>query len=300
MSQVRILPSPPVQHCPIVALESTLITHGFAYPDNLHIALELEHVVRENSAQPATIAILDGKVRVGLTEAEIRLLAQAQNVRKCSTRDLGYVLGLGGHGSTTVAATIFLAARHNIRVMATGGIGGVHRGHPFDVSADLTELARTPITVVCAGPKALLDLELTLEHLETLGVPVIGYQTDTLPAFFARSSRLPVDVRVDTPEEVARIVRARREHALPGGELVCVPIPEAEALPEDVAEAAIAEAQRRADAAGVRGAAATPFMLAEIARLTNGASVRANMALLRNNARVAAQIAHALHALPAL
>lgn len=285
---------------PIVALESTLITHGFAYPDNVHIALEMERIVRAHGAQPATIAVLKGQVRVGLSEAEIRALAQTPNVRKCSTRDLGIVLGRGETGSTTVAATIFLAAQHGIHVMATGGIGGVHRGHPFDVSADLTELARTPVTVVCAGPKALLDLALTLEHLETLGVPVIGYQTDTLPAFFARSSGLPVDVRVDTPEDVARIVRARRALGVPGGELVCVPVPEEAALPAEVAEAAIAEAQRRADDAGVRGAAATPFLLAEIARLTEGASVRANMALLRNNARVAAAIARALHTIPTL
>jgi len=285
---------------PVVALESTLITHGFAYPDNVHIALEMERIVRAHGAQPATIAILNGQVRVGLSEDEIRALAQAPNVRKCSTRDLGIVLGRGETGSTTVAATIFLAAKHGIHVMATGGIGGVHRGHPFDVSADLTELARTPVTVVCAGPKALLDLALTLEHLETLGVPVIGYQTDTLPAFFARSSGLPVDARVDTPEDVARIVRARRALGAPGGELVCVPVPEEAALPAEVAEAAIAEAQRRADAAGIRGAAATPFMLAEIARLTEGASVRANMALLRNNARVAAAIARALHTLPTI
>ncbi|MDW8352268.1 MAG: pseudouridine-5'-phosphate glycosidase [Anaerolineae bacterium] len=279
---------------PVVALESTLITHGFAYPHNLQVAREIEQAVRDAGAQPATIAVLDGQVRVGLSDDEIAALAKSRDARKCSLRDLGIVVGMGLTGSTTVAATMFIAARHGIGVFATGGIGGVHRGHPFDVSADLTELGRTPVTVVCAGAKALLDLPLTFEHLETLGVPVIGYQTDEIPAFYSRRSGLRADICVETPQEVARIVRARRALGLPGGELVCVPVPREAELPAEVAEAAIVEAQRRADEAGVRGPEATPFMLDQIAKLTGGASVRANIALLVNNARVAAHIARAM------
>ncbi|BCX03122.1 MAG: pseudouridine-5'-phosphate glycosidase [Candidatus Roseilinea sp.] len=279
---------------PRVALESTLITHGFAYPRNLQVAREIEQAVRDAGAQPVTIAVIRGEVRIGLRDDEIEALAKSREARKCSLRDLGIVVGMGLDGSTTVAATMFLAARHGIGVFATGGIGGVHRGHPFDVSADLTELGRTPVTVVCAGAKALLDLPLTFEHLETLGVPVIGYQTDEIPAFYARRSGLRADICAETPHDVARIVRARRALGLLGGELVCVPVPREAELPFEVAEAAIVEAQRRADEAGIHGPAATPFMLDQIAKLTNGASVRANIALLINNARVAAEIAKAL------
>jgi pseudouridine-5'-phosphate glycosidase len=279
---------------PIVALESTLITHGMAYPRNVQIARQMEQAVRDGGAQPATIAVLGGQVKIGLTDDEIETLGKSKDARKCSVRDLGIVIGIGLDGSTTVAATMFLAAKHGIGVFATGGIGGVHRGHPFDVSADLTELARTPVTVVCAGAKALLDLPLTFEHLETLGVPVIGYQTDDIPAFYSRSSGLRADACAETPQHVARIVRARREMGLPGGELVCVPVPKADELPRDTAEAAIEQAQRLADEQGIHGAASTPFLLDQIAKLTQGASVRANMALLVNNARVAASIALAL------
>ncbi|PJF48864.1 MAG: pseudouridine-5-phosphate glycosidase [Candidatus Thermofonsia Clade 3 bacterium] len=279
---------------PIVALESTLITHGFAYPRNFQVAQEIEQAVRDAGAQPATIAVLNGQVKIGLSDDELEALAKSRNARKCSVRDLGIVIGLGLDGSTTVAATMFLAARHGIGVFATGGIGGVHRGHPFDVSADLIELSRTPVTVVCAGAKALLDLPLTFEHLETLGVPVIGYQTDEIPAFYSRRSGLRADICAETPQDVARIVRARRALGLPGGELVCAPVPREAELPREVAEEAIIEAQRRADAAGIHGPAATPFMLDQIAKLTGGASVRANVALLINNARIAAHIARAM------
>jgi pseudouridine-5'-phosphate glycosidase len=280
---------------PVVALESTLITHGLTYPRNVQIARQMEQAVRDGGAQPATIAVLGGRVTIGLTDDEIEALGRNKAARKCSVRDLGIAIGLELDGSTTVAATMFLAARHGISVFATGGIGGVHRGHPFDVSADLTELAHTPVTVVCAGAKALLDLPLTFEHLETLGVPVIGYQTEDIPAFYSRSSGLCADVRVETPHDVARIVRARRELGLPAGELVCVPVPNADELPRDIAEHAIEQAQRLADRRGIRGAASTPFLLDQIANMTEGASVRANMALLVNNARVAAEIAVALH-----
>jgi pseudouridine-5'-phosphate glycosidase len=282
----------------IVALESTLITHGFAPPQNLDVARDMEQAVRAAGAKPATIAVIQGQVKVGLSADELAYLAKAGNVRKCSTRDLGIVIGLGLDGSTTVAATIFLAAKHGIQVLATGGIGGVHRGHPFDVSADLTELSRTPVTVVCAGAKALLDLPLTFERLETLGVPVIGYGSDEIPAFFSRHSGLKADFRADNPQDVVRIVRARRALKLLGGELICVPPPAEAELPADAAEAAIAEAQRRADAQGIHGPEATPFLLQQIAELTNGASVRANIALLLNNARVAAEIARALAGSP--
>ncbi len=279
---------------PRVALESTVMTHGLAYPDNLRTAQSMERSVREGGADPATIAIIGGAIKIGLTAAELDYLATTKGARKCSVRDIGIVVGLGGDGATTVAATMFLAARAGIGVFATGGIGGVHRGHPFDVSADLTELARTPVTVVCAGAKALLDLPLTFEHLETLGVPVIGFGTDEIPAFYSRRSGLKADARAETAEDVARIIHARRALGLPGGELVCVPVPEADELANDVAEAAIIQAQAEADAQGIHGAAATPFMLGRIAVLTGGASVRANTALLANNARAAAQIARAL------
>ena len=279
---------------PRVALESTVITHGLAYPANLRTAQDMERSVREGGAEPATIAIISGAIKIGLTAAELEHLATTKGARKCSVRDIGIVVGLGGDGATTVAATMFLAARAGIGVFATGGIGGVHRGHPFDVSADLTELSRTPVTVVCAGAKALLDLPLTFEHLETLGVPVIAFGTDEIPAFYSRRSGLRADVRADTSEQVARIISARRALGLPGGELVCVPVPEADELANDIAEAAIVQAQAEADAQGIHGAAATPFMLGRIAVLTHGASVRANTALLANNARVAAQIARVL------
>lgn len=283
------------KHEPIVALESTVITHGLAYPANKQTALDMEQMIHQAGAHPATIAVLGGRITVGLAESQIEHLARAsKTARKCSVRDLGIVAGLGLDGGTTVAATMFVAAKAGIAVFATGGIGGVHRGHPFDVSADLTELGRTPVTVVCAGAKALLDLPLTFEHLETQGVPVIGFGTDEIPAFYSRRSGLKADVRVETAEEVAKIVRARRKLGLPGGELVCVPVPEAFELSSDIAEQAIIEAQRLADARGVHGSASTPFLLEQIATLTHGASVRANTALLVNNAKVAAEIARAL------
>ena len=278
----------------VVALESTLITHGLAYPDNLATARAIQAAAREAGAVPATIAILHGQLTVGLDDAQLEYLATAKNVRKCSRRDLGIVVAQELDGATTVAGTMIVAAMAGIGVFATGGIGGVHRGHPFDISADLEELSRTPVTVVCAGAKSLLDLPLTMEQLETRGVPVIGYGTDELPAFYSRSSGLPVDARADTPEQVAAIVRARRALGLHGGELVAVPVPAADELSRAEAEAAIAQATQLADESGVTGAAVTPFILAKIAELTNGRSKRANVALLLNNARVAAHIAQAL------
>jgi pseudouridylate synthase len=279
---------------PVVALESTLITHGMPYPDNLTIAREIEASVRMTGAVPATIAVLGGRITVGLEGEELEYLASAQGVRKCSRRDLATVIALGLDGATTVAGTMIVAAMAGIRVFATGGIGGVHRGHPFDISADLAELERTSVTVVCAGAKSLLDLPLTLEQLETRGVPVIGYGTDELPAFYSRSSGLPVDIRADTPEQVAAIVRSRRTLGLSGAELVTVPVPTDDELPREIAEAAILQATEMADAAHIAGAALTPFILGKVAELTEGRSKKANAALLLNNAQVAARIARAL------
>jgi pseudouridine-5'-phosphate glycosidase len=281
---------------PVVALESTLITHGLAYPTNLEVAQAMEAAIREEGAVPATIAILGGQITVGLADDELEYLSTRprQAVRKCSRRDLPIAVGRSEDAATTVAGTMVVAHKAGIEVFATGGIGGVHRGHPFDVSADLVELGRTPVTVVCSGAKAILDLPLTLEVLETQGVPVVGYGTDTLPAFYSRSSGLPVDVRVEGPEEVAAIVRARRALGLTHATLVTVPVPAEEALPPEEAEAAIEEAIRQADAAGIAGKALTPFVLARVVELTAGRSQRANVALLVNNARVAARIARAL------
>jgi pseudouridine-5'-phosphate glycosidase len=281
---------------PVVALESTLITHGFPYPANVETALAMEAAIRAEGAIPATIAVLHGKIKLGLVREEIEMLAGLgqSGVRKCSRRDLPIVVGLGQHGATTVAGTMIAAHMAGIKVFATGGIGGVHRGHPQDVSADLIELGRTPITVVCAGAKSILDLPLTLEVLETQGVPVIGYGTDELPAFYSRSSGLPVDQRVDTPHAAAAIAAARDRLGLTHGVLVTVPVPEDQELPRDEAERAIEEATRLADEAGITGKDVTPFVLGKVLELTGGRSQAANIAALVNNARVAALIAQAL------
>jgi pseudouridine-5'-phosphate glycosidase len=279
---------------PVVALESALITHGFAPPANLEIARRMEAAVRQEGAQPATIAVLAGEVRVGLADEELVRLASDRAARKVSLRDLPLVLAQGMNGGTTVAATIHLAHRAGVRVFATGGIGGVHRGHPEDVSADLPVLASTPLVVVCAGAKAILDLPRTLEYLETHGVPVIGYGTDEFPAFYSCRSGLTVDARVETPEQVAQMAQARAVLGLPAALLVCVPVPEAGELPAGEAEAAIARAVEEAEATGVGGKALTPFLLARLVELTGGRARRANEALLLNNARVAARIAQAL------
>jgi pseudouridine-5'-phosphate glycosidase len=254
----------------------------------------MQAAVREEGALAATVAVLEGEARVGLTGDELTQLASDRAARKVSLRDLPIVLAQGGSGGTTVAATMHLAHRAGIRVFATGGIGGVHRGHPEDVSADLPALASIPIIVVCAGAKAILDLPRTLEYLETHGVPVIGYGTEEFPAFYSRHSGLGVDTRVETPEEVAQMAQARTELGLPTALLVCVPVPEADELPACEAETAIAQAVGEADAAGVSGKALTPFLLARLVELTGGRARRANEALLLNNARVAARIARAL------
>lgn len=279
---------------PVVALESTLITHGLPHPDNVNTALSMEKAVRAGGATPATIAVINGEICVGLSEFEIEQLAQAENVRKCSRRDLAIAVARGETAATTVAGTMIIAAMAGIRVFATGGIGGVHRGHPFDVSADLIELGRTPVAVVSSGAKSILDLPLTMEVLETQGVPIIGYQTDTLPAFYARSSGLPVDVRIETPEEAAAIIKSAGRLGMTHGILIGVPVPAADELDSTVAEQAIAQATIEAEAQGITGKKVTPFILARVAELTDGKSRRANTSFLVNNSRIAGEIASAL------
>jgi pseudouridine-5'-phosphate glycosidase len=278
----------------VVALESTLITHGFPWPDNIEVACNIETAVREQGAAPATIAILQGQITVGLTLEQLEYLAKATHVRKCSRRDLALAVARKEDGATTVAGTMIIAHWAGIRVFGTGGIGGVHRGEPFDESADLVELARTPVTVVCAGAKAILDLPLTLEVLETHGVPVIGYQTDELPAFYSRRSGLPVDVRVETPQEVADIIRTHEGLQLGGGILVTVPVPVEDEWPGEEAQVIINQALASARTEGISGKAVTPYLLNRVNELSGQRSKKANIALLLNNARVAAQIALAL------
>jgi pseudouridine-5'-phosphate glycosidase len=281
-------------HGAVVALESTVISHGLPYPENLHVAQAMEEAVRSEGSIAAAVAILGGEPVIGLDEAQLEHLARTKGVRKCSRRDLPIAVASKLDGATTVGGTMVLAHSAGIRVFATGGVGGVHRGHPFDVSADLDELAHTPMVVVCSGAKALLDLEATRERLETLGVPILGYETDHLPAFYSRQSDFSVDARVDSPAEVVAIALARDKLGLAAALLVTVPVPAADELPREEAEAAIAAALRLAEEKGVHGEAVTPFLLALIAELTSGRSMRANLSLLVNNAHVAGRIARAL------
>jgi pseudouridine-5'-phosphate glycosidase len=278
----------------VVALESTVLAHGLPYPRNLEVGRALEREIRDGGAIPATIAVLAGEPKVGLTDAEVEHIATAKGVMKLSTRDIPVALARRGDGATTVAATVWLARAAGVRVFATGGIGGVHRGSPLDVSADVTELSRTPMIVVCAGAKAILDLPATREALETAGVLVAGWRTDELPAFYSRESGLGVDVRVESAEEVADLWRAQRAIAAPGALLLCVPPPAEAALPAPLVAAEIDRALERAASAGIRGKEVTPFLLGEVARLTEGRSLETNVALLRNNARVAAAVARAV------
>jgi pseudouridine-5'-phosphate glycosidase len=279
---------------PVVALESTVITHGLPYPENVETAMRMESAVHAGGALPATIGIIAGEIMVGLSADQIEYLgrqAGQATVRKCSRRDLPLVIARREDGATTVAGTMIVAHMAGIELFATGGIGGVHRGHPFDVSADLIELGRTPVTVVCSGAKSILDLPATREVLETQGVAVIGYQTDELPAFFTRRSGLPADVCLDSTVQVAAVIHARQLLDLQSGLLVTVPVPAGAALDEDEMEAFIAQAAAEADARGIHGAAATPWLLNRVRELTDGRSLEANVALLRNNATIAAQIA---------
>lgn len=309
---------------PFLALESTVIAHGLPYPQNLETARELEAIARARGVEPKTIALLDGEIHIGLSSEQLEYLATARAVIKVSRRDLGAALAQKRTGATTVSATMLLAQRAGIRVFATGGIGGVHRADrrrqtadgrrddilgswelgacpeqsrrvgSSDVSADLYELAQTPVAVVCAGAKAILDLPRTLEWLETFGVPVVGYQTDEFPAFYSRASGLKVSARVESAEEAARVIAKHWGLGLQSGVLVCAPIPLEAEIPRAQIEPMIERALGEADAKGVRGAAITPFVLARLAEITNGATVRANIALLRNNVAVASELARQL------
>jgi pseudouridine-5'-phosphate glycosidase len=281
---------------PVVALETTIVSHGMPYPQNVATARAVEAIVREQGAVPATIAVIGGRIRIGIGDDELEWLGTARDVLKLSRADLPYAVAARKDGATTVAATMICAYLAGIEVFATGGVGGVHRGaeNTFDVSADLEELARTPVTVVCAGAKALLDLPKTLEVLETRGVPVVGYRTDTFPAFWSRSSGLPIPLRMDTADEIAAMVRAKFALGLAGGVLVANPVPpDAEIAPAEIGDhikAAVAEAVRQ----GISGKAVTPFLLDRLFTMTGGRSLATNIALVENNARLAAQIAIAL------
>jgi len=279
---------------PVVALESTIISHGMPYPQNVETAMNVERIVRENGAVPATIAIIGGRLKAGLSADGIEYLGKkGYDVTKASRRDLPVLVARGADGATTVATTMIIAAMAGIRVFATGGIGGVHRGAEvtMDISADLEELARTPVLVVCAGAKSILDLGLTLEYLETKGVPVIGYGTSELPAFYTRKSGFGVDYRLDTPDEVAAAFRAKLEMGLEGGMLVTNPIPEQYSMDPDVINRAIDEAVAEAHAKGIRGKQTTPFLLSKIKDLTGGDSLASNIRLVYNNAALAAKVA---------
>ena len=282
---------------PVVSLESTIISHGMPWPDNAATAKQVEQIIRDAGAVPATIAIINGRLKAGLTNDEIDTLAKAgQSVAKCSRRDLPYVVAQGHHGATTVAATMIIADMAGIRVFATGGIGGVHRGaqHSFDISADLQELAHTSVAVVCAGAKSILDLGLTREYLETQGVPVIGFQTDSLPAFYTRSSDHSVDYRFDTDTAIAAFLKAKWGMNLNGGVVIANPIPEAYAMDPAKIQAAVDQALAESVEQAISGKASTPFLLARVAELTGGDSLASNIQLVFNNARLAAGIAQKL------
>ena len=282
---------------PVVALESTIISHGMPYPKNVETALLVEQTLRDNGAVPATIAVIGGRLKAGLSKEEIEYLGKTgRGVAKASRRDLPALVARGADGATTVTTTMIIAHMAGIQVFATGGIGGVHRGAEttMDISADLEELAQTPVMVVCAGAKSILDLGLTLEYLETKGVPVIGYGTEELPAFYTRKSGFGVDYRVDSPEELAAMFAAQRDLGYKGGMLVTNPIPEEYAMPKDVIDAAIEQALRECKEQGIHGKETTPFLLARVVELTGGDSLESNIQLALNNARVAARTAAAL------
>ncbi|NLS55535.1 pseudouridine-5'-phosphate glycosidase [Hafnia alvei] len=279
---------------PVVALESTIISHGMPYPQNAETALAVEQQIRENGAVPATIAIINGRMKAGLSREEIELLGkEGHNVAKVSRRDLPFIVAAGKNGATTVASTMIIAEMAGIHVFATGGIGGVHRGaeQTFDISADLQELAKTNVAVICAGAKSILDLGLTTEYLETHGVPLIGYQTQVLPAFFCRTSPFSVSIQLDEPEQIAKAMATKWQSGLDGGMVIANPIPEQFAMPEAKINAAIEQAVQESVEQGVHGKDSTPFLLARVAELTGGDSLHSNIQLVFNNAKLAAQIA---------
>ncbi|MBO4873216.1 MAG: pseudouridine-5'-phosphate glycosidase [Lachnospiraceae bacterium] len=282
------------QKRPVVALESTIISHGMPYPQNVETALKVEQTIRENGAVPATVAIIGGRLKAGLSPEEIEYFGKkGRAIAKASRRDLAVLAARGEDGATTVTTTMIIAHMAGIKIFATGGIGGVHRGAEttMDISADLEELAKTPVMVICAGAKSILDLGLTLEYLETKGVPVLGYQTKELPAFYTRQSGFSVDYRIDTPSQLAQILYTREQLGLSGGVLVANPIPEPYSMPKEVIDAAIDRAIRESREQGIRGKGTTPFLLARVAELTGGESLAANIELVLNNARLAAKTA---------
>ena len=281
---------------PVVALESTIISHGMPYPKNVETALNVERIIRENGCVPATVGIIDGVGVVGMTEDEIEEFGKRKGIEKVSRRDLPVIAAKKLWGATTVATTMILANMAGVEVFVTGGIGGVHRNaqETFDISADLQELAHTNVTVICAGAKAILDLKLTLEYLETFGVPVLGYKTKELPAFYTRKSGLNVDYQIDSPKEAAEIIKAKRDMKLDGGILITNPIPEEYAMNEDEMNKAIDEALKEADMLGIKGKETTPFLLAKIKDITNGVSLESNIKLVYNNALVGSMIAKEL------
>ncbi len=278
---------------PVVALESTIIAHGMPYPKNIETALEVEDVIRKNGVVPATIAIIDGVIKIGLTREEIEFLGTADNVLKVSRRDFPLVRAKKLNGATTVAGTMIAAHMAGIKVFVTGGVGGVHRGfgETLDISADLEELKSTDVTVVCAGCKSILDIPATMEYLETKGVPVICCGQDEIPAFYSRKSGVPAELRLDTPEEIAALIRSKEEMGLTGGVLVTCPIPEKDEIPFEKMDKVIKEAVAEADALGVTGKRITPFLLTKVKELTEGASLEANIKLVLNNAEIGAKIA---------
>jgi len=282
------------EHAPVVALESAVITHGLPYPQNLQLALELEEIIRAQGAVPATIGVLQGSVYIGLNPAQVEQLAQGGDLHKISVRDYAPAVTFQWSGGTTVAGTMLAAGWAGVRVFATGGIGGVHRAPHYDVSADLPLLASKPILVVCAGAKSILDLDATLEYLDTHSVPVVGYQTDEFPAFFARSSGLKVSCRVDTPEQAAALTRNHWKLGLRSAVLLAAPPPESHALPQDEIEQVIQSALQEAEEKQIRGREVTPFLLQRINQLTDSRSMAVNLELLKNNAQIAAQVARFL------
>jgi pseudouridine-5'-phosphate glycosidase len=280
---------------PVVALESTVITHGLPQPQNLNLARDMEKQVRENGAIPATVALLDGKIRIGLSDEELVQLSESESTLKVSHRDFATAIVKKANGGTTVAGTMFAGHMAGIKVFATGGIGGVHKESSFDISTDLQALAEIPMIVVCAGAKAILDLPATLEYMETMGVPVVGYQTDEFPAFYSRESGLKVSVRLDSPKEIAEFAKAHWGLGMRSAILVTNPIPEAESIPKAEMEPIIAKASVEAMEKEIHGQALTPFLLGRISELTEGRSLKANLALLLNNARLAAEIAKEMY-----
>ena len=281
----------------IVALETTIISHGMPYPQNFNTALEVESIIKSNGSTPATIGIIQGEIKIGMSEEEIEYFSKSKNIHKVSRRDIPFILSTKKNGATTVAGTMILSDLAGIKLMATGGIGGVHRdaNNSFDISADLQELANTNVSVICAGPKSVLDIGLTLEYLETMGVPVIGYKSDFVPTFFSRESKYKVDYNFDKPEEIAKSISIKDNLSLKGGVLVCNPIPERFSIQSSVIETAIETAMEKAKKQNISGKEVTPFMLDQITKITKGSSLKSNVQLMLNNADLASKIAISLN-----